>query len=277
MVDFTLIHTSIMEFIKNQVQRGGVKGVVLGISGGIDSAVAAYCATNALGKEKVLGLILPDKEITPQQDIDDALEICSILKIEYRILDIINVKNEFFNILEKTDKNLVKGNLLSRTRMCILYYYANLLDRFVLGTGDKSELTIGYFTKYGDGAADLFPIGDLYKTQLKEFAKFLNLPYQIISKKSSARLWEDQETEEEIGLSFEDLDSILTYIDNQKKKENKESKAREENYNINGINLSELKKSFPSISGEKINRVINLINKNEHKFSLPPICYLKQV
>jgi len=276
MVDFTLINNSINDFIKKQVQSGGVKGVVLGLSGGIDSSVVAYCATNALGKEKVLGLILPDKDITPQQDIDDAVEICSILKLEYRILDINNVKNEFFNILEKTDKNLVKGNLLSRTRMCIIYYYANLLNRFVLGTGDKSELTIGYFTKYGDGRADLFPIGDLYKTQLREFAKFLNIPNQIISKKSSARLWEEQETEEEIGLSFEELDSILAFIDKQKKKENNEGEEQQQQ-NKNGINLSELKKSFPTIPGEKIDHVVNLINKNEHKFSFPPVCDLKQL
>ncbi len=259
MDDFTLINDSINAFIKNQVQIGKVNGVVVGLSGGIDSTVAAYCASNSIGKERVLGLLLPDKEITPQQDIDDALEICSILKIDYKLIYINNVKNQFLEILEKTDNNLVRGNLLSRTRMCILYYYANLMNRFVLGTADKSELAIGYFTKFGDGASDLFPIGDLYKTQVKEYAKFLNIPNQIISKKSSARLWKNQETEKEIGLSFADLDSVLSFI--QKKDKHK-------------FDYSLIKKIFPSLSQNKLDYVMDLINKNEHKFSFPQICRL---
>lgn len=259
MDNFNLINNSINAFIKNLVQAGNVNGVVLGLSGGIDSSVAAYCASNSLGTEKVLGLILPDKEFTPQQDIDDALEICSILKIDHKLIYINNIKNQFLDNLEKTDDNLVQGNLISRTRMCILYYYANLMNRFVLGTADKSELTIGYFTKYGDGASDLFPIGDLYKTQLKEYAKFLNIPPQIISKKSSARLWKNQETESEIGLSFDDLDSILSFINKQKD---------------NDFDYTLLKKMFPHIPDGRLNYVLNLIRRNEHKFSFPPICNL---
>jgi NAD+ synthase len=252
-----MINNSITAFIKNYVQLGNVNGVVLGLSGGIDSSVAAYCAFNSLGKEKVFGLLLPDKDITPQQDIDDALEICSVLNIDYRIIYINDIKNQFLETLEETDDKLVKGNLLSRTRMCILYYYANLMNRLVLGTADKSELSIGYFTKFGDGASDLLPIGDLYKTQLKEYAKFLNVPQQIIAKKSSARLWKNQETEIELGISFEELDSILFFIhDNDK----------------NTFDSSLLKKRFPSISNETIRYVLDLIKKNEHKFSLPPIC-----
>jgi len=152
MDDFTLINTSINNFIKNQVKIGNVKGVVIGMSGGIDSSVAAYSASGALGKENVLGLILPDKDITPQQDIDDALEVCSVLEIEYKIIYINSIRDQILNNVEKTDNNLVKGNMLSRIRMCILYYYANLLNRFVLGTANKTEIAIGYFTKYGDGA-----------------------------------------------------------------------------------------------------------------------------
>ena len=190
--------------------------MVIGLSGGIDSSVVAYSAFRALGKDKVLGLILPDKDITPQQDIDDALEICSVLGIEYKIIYINSIKDQILKDVEKTDNNLVKGNLLSRIRMCILYYYANLLNRFVLGTANKTEIAIGYFTKYGDGASDLFPIGDLYKTQVRGFAKFLNISNSIINKKSSARLWKDQQTEDEIGLSFDDLDAVLSYLDKRK-------------------------------------------------------------
>ena len=101
--------------------------------------------------------------------------------------------------------------------MSILYYYANLLNKMVIGTSNKTEITIGYFTKHGDGASDLSPIGCLYKTQVKEFAKFLNIPNQIIYKKSSAGLWINQETEDEIGLLFDDLDAILMFINKQNK------------------------------------------------------------
>src|SRR5919112_1321162 len=259
MDDFTLINTSINNFIKNQVKIGNVKGVVIGMSGGIDSSVAAYSAAGALGEENVLGLILPDRDITPQQDIDDALEVCSFLEIEYKIIYINSIRDQILNNVEKTDNNLVKGNMLSRIRMCILYYYANLLNRFVLGTANKTEISIGYFTKYGDGASDLFPIGDLYKTQVKGFAKFLNISNSIINKKSSARLWKDQQTEDEIGLSFDDLDAVLTYLD--KRKSNK-------------VGHFSIKDEFPLIPQDKINHIMNLIKKNDHKFSFPPICIL---
>lgn len=258
MDNFTLINNSINTFIKNHFKVGNARGAILGLSGGIDSTVVAYSATKALGNEKVLGLLLPDKEITPQQDIDDAIKVCSILKIDYKIIYVNNIINEFLDVLEKTDSKLVKGNLISRVRMCILYYYANLLNRMVVGTSNKTEITIGYFTKYGDGASDLTPIGDLYKTQVKEFAKFLNIPNQIIHKKSSARLWTDQHTEDEVGLSFDDLDAILMFI-------NKHPKNRI-------IDSSLLKKTFPFIQEEKINHVLYLINKNKHKTSICATC-----
>ncbi|MGN6628963.1 MAG: NAD(+) synthase, partial [Candidatus Nitrosocosmicus sp.] len=188
MQDFNSINVSIVTFIKDNVKSNNFNGVVLGLSGGIDSAVAAYCAAQALGSKGVLGLLLPDTDVTPREDINDALKICNILKIDYKIIYVNKVKESFLNLLENTDKKLVKGNLVARIRMCILYYYANLLNRLVLGTTNKTEILIGYFTKYGDGASDLSPLADLYKTQIKELARFLNIPTDIVDKKSSARL-----------------------------------------------------------------------------------------
>ncbi len=259
MDNFTLINNTIDSFIKNKVKEGNVGGVIFGLSGGIDSTLVAFLATKALGNKNVLGLLLPDKEITPQQDIDDAMKICSILKIPYKIIYVNKIKNEFLNTLGKTDDRLVEGNLVSRIRMNILYYYANFLNKMVLGTTNKTEITTGYFTKYGDGASDLSPIGCLYKTQVREFAKFLNIPNQIIYKKSSARLWANQQTEDDIGLLFDELDKILIFINKQKK---------------DNIDLSLLEENFPSIPKEKINHILYLIKKNKHKYSSSTVCAL---
>ena len=129
MQDFHLINNSINTFIKKNVQIGNFNGVILGLSGGIDSSVVAYCATQALGNKKILGLLLPDKEITPQKDIDDALKICAILNLNYKIIYVNDIKDKFLEIVESTDNKLVKGNLISRIRMCILYYYANFIKQ----------------------------------------------------------------------------------------------------------------------------------------------------
>jgi NAD+ synthase len=260
MQDFNSINISIITFIKDIVKSNNFNGVVLGLSGGIDSAVAAYCAAQSLGSKGVLGILLPDGDVTPQEDIDDALKICKILKIDYKIIYVNKVKESFLNLLEYTDKKLVKGNLVARIRMCILYYYANLLNRLVLGTTNRTEILIGYFTKYGDGASDLSPLADLYKTQIKELARFLNIPTDIVDKKSSARLWENQQTEEEIGLPFEQLDSLLSFIDKQDL--SNESVQRS------------LQKEFPSIPKLKTDHVLSLIKKNKHKLKAPSICHL---
>ncbi len=259
MQDFNLINNSISTFIKNHVKIGNFNGVVLGLSGGIDSSVVAYCAVQALGNKSVLGLLLPDKEITPQKDIDDALKICKILNLNHKITYINDIKEKFLEVIERNDNKLAKGNLVSRIRMCILYYYANILNKLVLGTSNKTEITIGYFTKFGDGGNDLSPIGDLYKTQVKEFAKFLNIPEYIINKKSSARLWENQQTEDELGLSFEDLDSILMFINNN-------------NNNIDSINSAY--NNFPLIPKEKISYILSLKKNNAHKIKFSSICNL---
>ncbi len=260
MNELALINKFICSFIKDNIKKANVNGAIIGLSGGIDSSVVGLLASQAIGNENILGLILPDENITPKEDIDDAIDLCDNLKIKYKLIYINNIRNEFLRLIEKTENKLVQGNLISRIRMCIFYYYANLLNRIVLGTSNKTEISIGYFTKYGDGASDFLPLGDLYKTQVIELAKFLNLSNNIINKKSSARLWKGQQTEEELGLSFKDLDSILIFI-------------HKNSYSKSSIDVND---RFPHIPTEKIKHILYLIENNKHKHTSFTICNLSQ-
>ena len=203
--DYASITESIEKFLSEQIEKNHAKGVILGLSGGIDSAVLAYICKRKL-KEKTLAMIMPDTSITPTET-EDALKMISLTGIEHKLIDIKPIVNEYAMYLEPNEK--AKGNLRARTRTNILYYYANIKNYLVLGSSDKSEYLIGYFTKFGDGAADLTPIISLYKLQVREIAKYLGVPDNIISKKSSPHLWKDHGAEEELGASYEEIDSIL--------------------------------------------------------------------
>ena len=194
------------KFIENELEKNQAKGVILGLSGGIDSAVLAYICKRNL-KKKTLALIMPDTTITPSIETEDAMKIISLTGIEHKLIDINPIVNEYSMYLEPNEK--AKGNLRARVRTNILYYYANIKNYLVLGSSDKSEYLIGYFTKFGDGASDLTPISSLYKLQVREIAKHLEIPENIISKKSSPHLWKDHEAEEELGIQYEEVDSIL--------------------------------------------------------------------
>jgi len=204
--DYSVIATRIQEGLKQSIEKTDSKGVIFGLSGGIDSAVIAYLCNNAI-KEKTLAVIMPDSKISPESETNDALKIVDSLGIDYILLDINSIHKEFNMVLEPEDKAL--GNLRARIRMNILYYYANLKNLVVLGSSDKSEFSIGYFTKFGDGAADTLPIVSLYKTQVRELAKHLGIDEKIITKKSSPHLWPNHEAEHEIGVEYEQIDSIL--------------------------------------------------------------------
>ena len=203
--DYASITESIEKFLSKQIEKNRAKGVILGLSGGIDSAVLAYICKRKL-KEKTLALIMPDTSITPTET-EDALKMISLTGIEHKLIDVKPIVNEYTMYLEPNEK--ARGNLRARIRTNILYYYANSKNYLVLGSSDKSEHLIGYFTKFGDGASDLTPIISLYKLQVREIAKYLGVPDNIISKKSSPHLWKDHEAEEELGASYEEIDSIL--------------------------------------------------------------------
>ena len=211
--DYEKITNDLEKFLLEQLEKNNAKGLILGLSGGIDSAVLAYLCKRIL-KEKSLALIMPDTEITPEYETTDALKMISLTGIPYKLIDINPIIKEYSHYLEPND--WAKGNLRARIRANILYYYANSKNYLVLGSSDKSEYLIGYFTKFGDGAADIVPIISLYKLQVRKIAKHLGVPQSIIEKKSSAHLWKNHEAEKEIGVSYEEIDSILYCIFDKK-------------------------------------------------------------
>ena len=204
--DYSKISESIEKYLLDEIEKTHSKGVILGLSGGIDSAVLAYICKNKL-KEKTVAIIMPDTEITPKSETDDAMKMISLTGIEYKLVDINPIVKEYSMYLEPNEKS--KGNLRARIRTNILYYYANAKKYLVLGSSDKSEFMIGYFTKHGDGASDITPIISLYKLQVREIAKHLGVPENVISKKSSPHLWKEHEAENELGISYEEIDSVL--------------------------------------------------------------------
>jgi len=204
--DYSKIIENIEKFVSEQVDKNNADGVILGLSGGIDSAVLAYICKRKL-KEKTLAIIMPDTSITPDIETEDALKMIALTGIEYKLIDIKPIIKEYTMYLEPNEK--ARGNLRARVRTNILYYYANIRNYLVLGSSDKSEYLIGYFTKFGDGASDITPIISLYKLQVREIAKHLGVPENIILKKSSPHLWKEHEAEKEIGISYEEIDSVL--------------------------------------------------------------------
>jgi len=204
--DYASITQIFEKFLSDQLEKNHANGIILGLSGGIDSAVLAYLCKRQL-KGKTVALIMPDTSITPKSETDDALKMIALTGIEYKLIDIKPIVEEYSMYLEPND--FARGNLRARIRTNILYYYANSKKYLVLGASDKSEYLLGYFTKYGDGASDISPIISLYKLQIREIARYLEVPENVISKKSSPHLWKEHEAEEELGASYEEIDSIL--------------------------------------------------------------------
>ena len=204
---------------------------------------------NSIGSEKVLGLIMPSSH-TPPADVKDAIDLAEGLKIRYEIIDLNPIIERYAKVLPE-DKRAM-GNLTARIRMNILYHYAAISGYLVAGTSDKSERETGFYTKFGDGGADILPIADLYKTEVRALARFLRIPESIMQKKSSPRLWENHLAEEEIGMSYDILDQILRLLI-QKKKKPRDIARR-------------LK--IPSAAVQKVKE---MVDKGSHKRNPPPI------
>jgi len=194
-------------WMEDKVIEAKAKGIVFGLSGGLDSAVVAALSMRIF-PQNTLAIIIPCHSL--EADVNDAMDFISKFNIPYKIIDVSKVYDSFIHLLNDKEKEgsfkLAEANIKPRLRMTTLYYFANKLNYLVVGTGNKSELMIGYFTKYGDGGADILPLGNLIKSQVRELAEYLGIPKKIIDKPPSAGLWEGQTDEKEIGISYEQLD-----------------------------------------------------------------------
>ncbi len=231
---------SLVSWLREKVAEAGAAGLVVGMSGGVDSSVAVVLGKLAF-PENVLGLLLPCH--SSQIDMEHASMVANKFRITTRLIRLDSVFDALTHLLpgnelDPATKNLAEANLKSRLRMVTFYYFASRRHYLVVGCGNKCELAIGYFTKYGDGAADLLPLGNLVKSQVREVAHYLGIPGEIIYKPPSAGLWEGQTDEQEMGLTYEQLDLYFT---------------------------------TGEVNGEARKRIEEMIALNAHKRTMPPI------
>lgn len=201
----------ITRFIRDYNEKVKAQGIVLGVSGGVDSATTAALSTNAIGGSKVLGLFMPEEETYNKEDYQHVRLLAEKFKFKLKTIDLTQLIDGVRKAIPDYNRRdrISTGNLKARTRMLILYYYANSRNLIVAGSSDKSEAMVGYYTKWGDAGSDIAPILDLYKTQVRQLALQLGIPSSIAKKPSTPALWPGQKAEEEIGLKYETLDLIL--------------------------------------------------------------------
>lgn len=203
----------ISAFLRDYLQASGHQKYILGVSGGIDSALSAALAVKAIGKDKVIGAILPYRDSNPES-VKDAELLCQHLGIQSLNIDISPMVDAYFEANEPDANVLRRGNWMARSRMCVLFDLSMKHRALVLGTTNQSEFMTGYFTQYGDSAAAVEPLAQLYKTEVWAMSRALELPEKIISKIPTADLWKDQSDEQEMGISYDKLDKILWAIRN---------------------------------------------------------------
>lgn len=258
MIDLTinpqLTETILTGFIKSELNRVGFSKTLLGLSGGLDSAVSLYLSAKALGPENVLALRMPYKT-SPQNTLDDAQTMINDLGVPSMTIEITDIVDPLINRFEDMTK-LRAGNIMARMRMIVLYDQSVAFNGLVMGTSNKTEMLLGYSTVFGDAAAALQPIGDLYKTQVRQLAKYLGVPDKVLEKAPSADLWDGQTDEGELGFTYAEVDKLLYLLVDQR-------------YHPEDCVEEGFLKPF-------IDKVMGLMRRNHFKRVMPPIAKLSQ-
>ena len=242
----------IEEFIADTVEAAGAEGAVIGLSGGIDSTTVAHLAVEALGPDRVRGLSMPS-DVNPEADQTDAERVAESLDIEYDVIDVAPIVEAFVDAAPPAaaDDRTALGNVRVRTRAVLNYFLANAGDRLVLGTGNRAEAATGYFTKYGDQAVDCNPIGNLYKCQVRQLARAVGVPEDLVTRTPTAGMWEGQTDETEMGLGYDELDAILAL-------------------NVDGPFSKSATRRTLGVPESAIERVVELYEQSKHKRAMPP-------
>ena len=255
MVDVSLvINTDLADeiltgFVKSEITRVGMTRAVIGLSGGIDSALSCVLAAKALGPENVLAVRMPYMA-SSKDSLEDAQRLIDQLGVQSKTIEITDIVEPIFKLNPQiTDKR--KGNVMARARMVVLYDQSEEFRGLVVGTSNKTEILLGYSTLYGDSASAINPIGDLYKTQLRQLSRALKVPASIIDKPPSADLWAGQTDEKELGFTYEDVDKLLYLLVDQR-------------YSPQEAIESGFEEKF-------VNAVVLRIRRNQFKRMQPPI------
>ncbi len=248
-IDPVFTEKLLVRFIKEELSKFHFKKGILGLSGGLDSTVCAFLAARALGAMHVVALIMPYKN-TFGRDVKDATEIAKRLNLKFHILDVSPMVDAYY-MSYPTENRILRGNKIARERMSILYDFSEREKALILGTSNKTELLLGYGTIHGDMACAINPLGDLYKTQIRQLARHLKVPEKILRKKPTAGLWTGQTDEAELGLTYEKIDKIL--------------------YQMVDLRKSAKELTAEGFSKKELEKITGLIKRSEFKRHLPPI------
>ena len=251
-INTSLARKVLVSFVREEITRTGLRHAVVGVSGGIDSALSCYLAAEALGPENVLAVCMPYKHSSPDS-LRHAGLVIQATGVQTLTVDITPMVEPIFEQFPKMNSRR-KGNVMARERMIVLYDQSAEFGGLVVGTGNKTEIMLGYTTLYGDSACAINPLGDLYKTQVRQLARAIGVPEEIVSKPPTADLWAGQTDEGELGFTYTEADQLLYLL-------------VDERYSPEECVQAGFKKAL-------VERVVETVRRNQFKRVLPPIAKL---